>query len=341
MATPRVFISSTCYDLKHIRESIKYFVRSIGYEPVLSDDGDVFYNPQVHTHDSCLNEVATCQLFVLIVGGRYGGVYKDSTDSITNEEYRAAVSHKIPIFTLIDQAVFADHHLYQSNKNNDKVDRDNIKYPASDNIKIFDFINEVRLNSLNNAIQPFKNYLDIESYLKKQWAGMMFDFLLKVKHQEQQIITNKLLADLATASKKTEELVKFVYEKVDDTNNAQNVIDSVSMKVEAQEFVDGIKEMFNISYLQTTNLERLLSTSMNQSWSNYLIEAADFKLSYEEDTREKTIDTVLWGPNSGRGYVLDDSVLMQKSLATKFLSLSKLPNEDKRSILDSFITPIL
>ena len=38
MAVPRVFVSSTCYDLKYIRENLKYFIRSLGYEPVLSEE---------------------------------------------------------------------------------------------------------------------------------------------------------------------------------------------------------------------------------------------------------------------------------------------------------------
>jgi hypothetical protein len=42
MATPRVFISSTCYDLKYIRENLKFFIQNAGYEPVLSEEGNVF-----------------------------------------------------------------------------------------------------------------------------------------------------------------------------------------------------------------------------------------------------------------------------------------------------------
>lgn len=74
MAIPRVFISSTWYDLKYIRENLRYFVRTLGYDPVLSEDGSVFYNPGLHTHDACLTEIPTCQLFVLIIGGRFGGI---------------------------------------------------------------------------------------------------------------------------------------------------------------------------------------------------------------------------------------------------------------------------
>ncbi len=47
MPAPRVFISSTLYDLKYIRENLKFFVRSFGYEPVLSEEGAIFYDPKL------------------------------------------------------------------------------------------------------------------------------------------------------------------------------------------------------------------------------------------------------------------------------------------------------
>ena len=177
MAIPKVFISSTCYDLRYIRENLKYFVKTIGYDPILSEDGAVFYNPAQHTHDSCLSEVPNCQIFVLIIGGRHGGNFKDGETSITNEEYREAVKLKIPVFALVESSVYSDHLVFNTNKKNKEIDENKINYPSADNTKIFRFIDEVRSNSINNAIVPFKDFSDIESYLKQQWAGMMFSFL--------------------------------------------------------------------------------------------------------------------------------------------------------------------
>jgi hypothetical protein len=181
MASPRIFVSSTCYDLKYIRENLKYFIRNLGCEPVLSEDGAVFYDPTTHTHDSCLIEVPNCQLFVLIIGGRFGGEYKGDDISITNKEYREAVKRKIPVFTLIEQAVYSDHHVYTKNRDNDKIDNSKILYPSIDKKpeKIFKFIDEIRSQNTNNAIAPFGDFADIENYLRQQWAGMMFSFLLR------------------------------------------------------------------------------------------------------------------------------------------------------------------
>ena len=33
----RVFVSSTCYDLKQVRENMKEFIESYGYEPVMNE----------------------------------------------------------------------------------------------------------------------------------------------------------------------------------------------------------------------------------------------------------------------------------------------------------------
>lgn len=177
MAIPRVFISSTCYDLKYIRENLKYFIKTVGYDPVLSEEGTVFFNPGLDTHESCLAEVPNCQIFVLIIGGRFGTKFKDTVQSITNAEYREAVHLRIPVFALVDQSVYNDFHLFQKNRENTYIDPAKIIYPSVDNIMIFTFIDEVRSHAVNNALVPFNDFNDIESYLRQQWAAMMYSFL--------------------------------------------------------------------------------------------------------------------------------------------------------------------
>jgi hypothetical protein len=174
MANPRVFISSTWYDLRYIRENIKYFVKTLGYEPILSEEGSIFYDPKIHVQDACVSEIPNCQIFILIVGGRYGSTFKETQQSVTNAEYLEAVRLKIPVFALIEHSVYNDFHLYSANRKNKSVDATKIKYPSADSTKIFDFIETVRTNAINNALIPFRDFADIESYLRQQWAGMMF-----------------------------------------------------------------------------------------------------------------------------------------------------------------------
>ncbi len=201
MAIPRVFVSSTCYDLKYIRENLKYFINTLGYDPVLSEEGAVYYDPILDIQDSCLREIPSCQMFVLMIGGRFGGTYKDTEDSITNNEYRKAIKSRIPVFALVDNSVLSDNSVYQKNKANPDIDENKIIYPSVDSAKIFNFIEEVRTNSVNNALNPFSDFSNVESYLRQQWAGMMFSFLTR---QNEDMRVADTLSALTQMSEKVE-----------------------------------------------------------------------------------------------------------------------------------------
>lgn len=221
MAIPRVFISSTCYDLKYIRENLKYFVRSLGYEPVLSDEGDVFYNPGLHTHDACISEVTSCQIFVLIIGGRYGGIHKDGEKSITNREYEEAVRLKVPVFALVDSSVYSEHHVYVENrKKHAPLTPPKIHYPSTDDERVFGFIDQVRKQVVNNAIVPFNDFSDIEGYLRKQWAGMLYNYITS---ESEAARVGVLFESISDATSKIEFMTKQLAMNTNDKTTRLNI----------------------------------------------------------------------------------------------------------------------
>ena len=73
MANLKVFISSTCYDLSVVRSQLRNFLLEMGYEPVMSDYSDILFDPRLHTHTSCVQEVSACDIVVMIIGSRFGG----------------------------------------------------------------------------------------------------------------------------------------------------------------------------------------------------------------------------------------------------------------------------
>jgi Domain of unknown function (DUF4062) len=185
MAEPRVFISSTCYDLSEVRDHLDSFIVAYGFAPCLSDKGDVFYHPHLHTHESCIKEVGNCQILILVIGGRFGGKYVyDPEHSVVNAEYDAAVKSGLPVFAFIKDDVLADHRLYTQNK--EKIDAfKGIVFPSIDKqeyaLRIFRFIDEVRFASINNGYFGFRFARDIEEILRKQWAGLFFESLTQRK----------------------------------------------------------------------------------------------------------------------------------------------------------------
>lgn len=262
MASPRVFVSSTCYDLADERDALSEFCDTFGFDTTLSERGDVFYHPDMHTHTSCIRETSNCHLFVLIIGGRFGGKYKiDTTKSITNAEYAAAIQNGTPVFTFVKQEVLNDHNVWQRNKK--KPFAKQIEYPSIDVQEhaedIFKFIDSVRHASVNNGIFGFRLGRDIQEILRKQWAAMIFEYLQNRTIAKQITITNDALGNLAVVSGKIEELVKNIYRNVDSVgaNSAIEVIDNESLaeeffasmanKVEDKKFIreDAWKRSFN------------------------------------------------------------------------------------------------
>ena len=213
MASPRVFISSTCYDLKYIRENLKYFIRNLGYEPVMSEEGSVYYDPLLHVQDACIAEIPSCQILVLIIGGRFGSEFKDGSRSITNQEFLEAVKHKIPVFALVEQGVHDQYFVYKSNKDNPDLDSEKIRYPSVDSTKIFQFISDVQSQSINNALVPFSDFEGIQSYLRQQWASMFNQYLMS-KNEESRV--TDLLKEITATNEKIEFLSRQVVKSVGD-----------------------------------------------------------------------------------------------------------------------------
>jgi hypothetical protein len=337
LAIPRVFISSTCYDLKHIRENLKYFVKTIGYEPVLSDDGDVYYSVDAHTHDACLSEVATCQLFILIIGGRHGSEHNGKEGSITNNEYREAVLSKIPIFALVESAVYSDHHTYLSNRKSNPDFFEQITYPSIDNIKIFYFINEVRKNSLNNALVAFNNFADMESYLKKQWAGMMYDLLAERTRNDHAKTTNKLIDDLTIASKKSEELIKILLRST-DIEHAEERISEVELKAKAEGFLGLMYECFGTSKFMTIMKDHELPNIQNyDKWYEYLEATTEFHI--EVFKKENGSSAYLHSRTSTRARrIFEDNgtqvVVIDHTIQEAFEALKKVDETTRKNILE-------
>ncbi len=232
MARPRVFVSSTYYDLKHVRSSLDLFVESLGYESVLSEKGDIAYTPDRPLDESCYREAEGADLFVLIVGGRYGSeasgaskkpsrTFFDRYESITKKEYESAVTRDIPIYILVESGVYSEYQTFLRNKDNKSIN-----YAHVDSVNIFVLIEEILGRPRNNPIHTFERFSDIESWLREQWAGL-FRELLNRQSQQQQFMA---LTTQVSGLKEINETLKKYLEAV-----MTGVVPDVSSKLIASE----------------------------------------------------------------------------------------------------------
>lgn len=215
MAKPRVFVSSTYYDLKYIRASLELFIESLGFEAILSEKGNVAYTFDRPLDESCYREVENADMFVLIVGGRYGSEvssgstrpqdFFDRYESVTKKEYSSAVDKDIPVYVLIEKAVHAEYQTFTRNK-----DVKGIDYAHVQSVNVFLLIEEIFAKQRNNPCQPFERFEDIESWLREQWAGLFRD-LLKRQSEHRQLSG---LSEQVSQLKETNETLKKYLEAV-------------------------------------------------------------------------------------------------------------------------------
>lgn len=191
VARPRVFVSSTYYDLKYIRASLELFIETLGFDAILSEKGDIAYAPDRPLDESCYREVDNADIFVLIVGGRYGSEatsekrtskeFFDRYESITKHEYNSATDKDIPVYILIEKSVYSEYHTFIRNKDNAVI-----KYAHVDSVNVFLLVDEILSKPRNNPIQTFEKFEEIEDWLREQWAGL-FRELLRRQTQQQQL----------------------------------------------------------------------------------------------------------------------------------------------------------
>ena len=225
MARPRIFISSTYYDLKHIRSSIEGFIESLGYDVVLSEKGSIAYNPDIPLDESCYREAKGSDIFVLIIGGRYGSPqsseksgkkkFHDRYESVTKMEFESALENEIPIYILIDKSVKSEYETFKNNRSNDTV-----KYAHVDSINIFYLIERILNLRKNNPVKEFENHTDMEFWLKNQWAGLFQDL---IKNRKDQAEISELSSQVSELASLNQTLKSYLEEIVTSTSEDKGV----------------------------------------------------------------------------------------------------------------------
>lgn len=215
MAKPRIFISSTYYDLRHIRSDIERFIKEQGYESILNEQGNIAYGKDEKLEDYCYKEINNVDILVAIIGGRYGSESKNDNNSVSQMELKTAFELNKQVYIFIEKSVYNEYHFYLSNKTNETI-----VYTYADNVKIYQFIEFVESLPNNNTIHGFETSSDISNFLKEQWAGLFQRFLQdQTRHKELNVIKG-----IENTAKTLNQLVTFLTEEKRGSENAINEI---------------------------------------------------------------------------------------------------------------------
>lgn len=242
MAKPRIFISSTFFDLRSMRASLERFVKEMGYDPVLFERGHIPWGKEESLENYCYREIHTCDILIAVIGGKFGTTSRNNDSSITQNEINEAFEKGKQVYLFVDKSVHSEYYTYQKNKHLEGFS------PVSvDNIKVFDFLQSVFSLNVGNPVEPFETVEDIIRFLKEQWAGL-FQRLLATTSRE---FESKLIGDIKTSSETLRSLVDVLLNE----KNPKQVNDILMLHHPAFE---AIKKVAGISYrVVFYNLEEL------------------------------------------------------------------------------------
>ena len=168
---PNVFISSTMRDFSDLRAQLHRFVKELGWCPVMAErESFPIDGTQTPAENSRANARENADIFVMIVGARYGSIDPETNKSITHLELLEARSRGVPAYVFVNRDVLAQLDVWKSNPQADYPD-------VVDTPRLFEFIASLREDD-GVWTMPFATLEDITTNLRHQFSYLVQDALV-------------------------------------------------------------------------------------------------------------------------------------------------------------------
>ena len=172
MSAPRIFVSSTYYDLKHVRNDLHAFIEGLGYTAVMHEKSDIPYTQQSTLEHDCYDEVSNCDILVCIIGSSFGSASNDDKLSVTMKELEQALKDRKKVYVFIDKEVYCENKIYRKNRTKD------FEPAIANTVKIHEYICQLEERvKKQRPILLFENSSDIVDQLRMQFAGLLQRYL--------------------------------------------------------------------------------------------------------------------------------------------------------------------
>lgn len=269
MAKPRVFISSTYYDMRSVRDDLDRFVKNLGYEPVRHESGQVSYGKEESPEQYAYREIDLCEVLICIIGGRFGSNASGTSSSITHKELKTAIDRGKQVYIFVEDNVLHEHKYFLVNKG-----VEGIKYTAVDNVKIHEFLEEINALPRGNPIFPFSLSSDISQILQDQLAGLFQRLLTEHASKQQTILIEELQRSLDTVG----QLVKFLSEQ---NNTNKKAVDEILFS--NHPVFDAVRKLLSNRYrLYFSNLKEFSEWIENARSYEFNTSESPFDYNYYE-----------------------------------------------------------
>lgn len=182
---PRIFLSSTYYDLKYLRELLEQFItEDLDFQPVLHDRGDVTYQITRSLEEDCYEQISTCDMLINIVGQRFGTESKINRYSITQTELYRAIDEGMYVYVFVELAVLNELSFFRKNRDIENLNTDSDK-------RVLEFLDDLQTKHPNIPTFAFNRGKEITGLLKKQISGLFKSLLDEKKRRNQKVSPEK------------------------------------------------------------------------------------------------------------------------------------------------------
>ena len=173
----KVFISSTCNDMTHERDTVERIIKEHGHDAIRSDNSSFENRMNVHPHDSCLLALSDCDCVIVIIGGEYGKLYNgkimkdaathisehtDCQPSVTWIELAYAIKCNKPYAILVDKQVYTELKLFRKNDSDNSLDFIKVK-----DTRVFSFIKYYNNRNNTHWMTIYQNTFELEAKIQQ------------------------------------------------------------------------------------------------------------------------------------------------------------------------------
>lgn len=196
-----VMVSSTVYGIEDVLDRVYDILTAFGYEVWMSHKGTLPVFSNRSAFENCLEGVRRCQIFLGIIGTRYGsGVDEDDPQSlsIVHQELRLAIKMKKPRWLLAHENIITARTLFEKIGHEGVEGRKTLTLQKSgvlEDLRLIDMYEEAILDRLplperkGNWVQKFHDdhaaaeyvifqfhrYQEVEAYIREHFgAGSPF-----------------------------------------------------------------------------------------------------------------------------------------------------------------------
>ncbi|OOM76590.1 DUF4062 domain-containing protein [Clostridium sp. BL-8] len=204
----QIFISSTYTDLKEERQASVEAILGSRHIPAGMELFKAGNTSQLETIKKWINE---SDLYMLILGGRYGSIEPETEKSYTQLEYEYAIEHKIPVFAV----VLSDSYLHKKasegseifEKENQEKYNEFKEFVMSKIIKIVDDCKDIQI-AIKDSISELEEEYNLVGWVR---GSEIEDSTKIIKKNNKLLVENEKLRSQMQKIKEEDKIGKYSY----------------------------------------------------------------------------------------------------------------------------------